>query len=257
MHARTTFATLGVTFALCWVPLTVSSASASRTPAPPDARTCLPLVNDLESLKTMSFMANVPLTATVANGPRMETYLRSFVIDLNEQASIFTKEITPTTPPSVTAQLRAAITQLRREVPRARAYLDAVRQMVATKNPKPLKLANADVAVDANTSCLVWAQQLIHGFVLAESAIGFAQDGPLPGAGPNAVATAKDLRVEVNGYGTGPLLVVKVLNAKPKNGALRSAKVAFTGSGYTVDVCMTFAGIVHENYEAFSATACT
>jgi hypothetical protein len=126
--------------------------------------------------------------------------------------------------------------------------------MTITKNPALLKMANSDIAVDANNSCIVWAQQLIVGFVFAEFTIGNAQNGPFPGDGPNAAATAKDLRMTSRGY--GGRIDLTILTSTPKNGTLRSAKVAITQSKYTVDVCLQFSGKGHNDYEAFNASVC-
>ncbi|MGB8196487.1 MAG: hypothetical protein WCF25_05725 [Acidimicrobiales bacterium] len=253
---RKTILVLGtvLTFGLSSLTLSSAPASAATHHEPPDRSFCLPLVNNLETLRTISIMANVPLTATVANGPRMDTYLTNLLSDINDEIRIFNGDVTSARSSRRKALLRATIPELQEETTRVRAYSTAIERMIAAKNAHPLKLANVDVAVDANKSCLVWAQQLIHGFVMAEFTVGLAQDGPLPGDGPNDVATDADLVQESHGY--GGLVTVKILNVSSKTGPLRSAKVAITESSYTVDICMTFSGHIHEHYEAFTALAC-
>jgi hypothetical protein len=255
MTARTSLPVIGAVLALGISSLALGTASAAVTHhAPPDRSFCVPFVNNLETLNSISFMANVPLTATVANGPRMDTYLTELLRDINDQIRIFNTDVTSVHSSKRTALLLATISDLRIETTRVQAYSTAVERMVASKDADLLKSANADVAVAANKSCLVWAQQLIHGFVLAEFTIGVAQDGPLPGDRPDAVATDKDLVQESRGY--GGFVTVKVLKVSSRTGPLRSAKVAITESSYTVDVCMTFSGKIHEHYEAFTALAC-
>jgi len=246
---------LGVALAIGVVPLTLStSALAATHVAPPIKSYCAPLVNNLEALRVISVMSNIPTAATVATGPRVETYLTNFARDLDEQGKILSADVTNAHSPSHKALLRTTISELRGEVTRVLAYSETVQQMTTTKNSTLLKMANSDVAVDANKSCIVWAQQLIVGFVFAEATIGSAQDGPFPGDGPNAAATAKDLRMASRGY--GGRIGLTILTSTPRNGTLRSAKVAITQSKYTVDVCLRFSGKDHNDYEAFNASVC-
>lgn len=246
---------IGVALAIGVVPLTLSTtASAATHVAPPNKSYCAPLVNNLEALRVISVMSNIPTAATVATGPRVETYLTNFVRDLDDQGKILGADVTKTHSPSHRALLRTTISELGAEVTRVQAYSKTVQKMTITKNPALLKMANSDVAVDANKSCIVWAQQLIVGFVFAEFTVSSAQEGPPLGDGPKAVATLNVLLTETRGY--GGLTTVRILKATPKNGALRSAKIAVTESKYTVDVCLGFSGKSHNNYEAFDATVC-
>lgn len=248
-------APIGVALSIGVVTLTLSTTASSTTyVAPPNKSYCAPLVNNLEALRVISVMSNIPTAATVATGPRVETYLTNFVRALDDQRKILSADIANTLSPSRRALLRTTISELSAEVTRVQAYSKTVQKMTRTKNPSLLKMANSDVAVDANRICSVWAQQLIVGFVFAEFTASSAQYGVLPGNARNGVATIRNLRAETRGY--GGLTTVKILKATPKKGALRSAKIAVTESDYTVDVCLGFSGTSHNNYEAFNASAC-
>jgi hypothetical protein len=245
----------GVALAIGAVPLTLSTtASAAHHVAPPNKSYCAPFVNNVEALGSGSVFGNIPLTATPANGSRMNTYLTNYVKALGDLATIFRTDVTNAHTPSRKALLLATINELHIEITHVQTYSKTVQLMVATKNSALLRMANSDVAVDANKSCLVWGQQLIVGFVFAENIIGQAQDGPLPGEGPNATATSRELRLVTNGY--RGLITVKILKSTPKNGTLRSAEIAVTESKYTVDVCLKFSGKSRNDYEAFHASVC-
>ena len=255
MYLRRSLPAIAAVLVLGLSPLTMSSPAVAAThPAPPDTSFCVPFVNNLEALRSISFMGNVPLAATVANGPRTGAYLTTLLRDINDQVRIFNVEVTSTQSSSREDLLNATIADLRAETTRVQAYRRAVAHLIATKDPAVLTMANADVAVDANRSCLVWAQQLILGFVFAEFAVTNAQVGNLPGDGAHGVATAKGLDQEGRLY--RGLVTVKVLKVRSKTGPLRTAKLVITESLYTVGVCLTFSGKSTNYNEAFSARVC-
>lgn len=245
----------GVALAIGVVPLTLSTTvSGANHVAPPNKNYCAPFVNHVEALGSGSVFGNIPLTATPANGSRMNTYLTNYVKALGDLAKTFRTDVTHAHTLSREALLLATITELHTEIKHVQTYSKTVRLMVASKNSALLKMANSDVTVDANKSCLVWGQQLIVGFVFAENVIGQAQNGPSPGEGPNAAATSEELLLVTKDY--RGLITVKFLKSTPKNGALRSAKIAVTESKYTVDVCLKFSGKSYNDFEAFNASVC-
>jgi hypothetical protein len=231
VKALKSIASIGIAIVFGVVAPTLSgnfAASAAAPDMPPDATFCVPFLNNLQALGINDIVGNLPTTATVSTGASVVTNLSSGVralVALGKNLS-FAAADAPT--PISNATIEATASELRTEIAHVQAYIKSVRSMTATKNPAILKMANADVAVDANRSCVVWGQQLIIGFVTAQETLNKAPRGVTP----------MELRIQAQSYGSRVTFII--LSATPTSGSLKSAKVAISESKYTVDVCLDF-----------------
>jgi len=232
-------ATAMVTLGVMTITLRGGAVSGAASPhVPPNAKWCVPFLNNLDQLGSIDAMWMMPVTATLSTGATVANELVPYTESLAIVANTFSLEATRVDSASRKTELLITAADMRTEVTHVKLFIKALRSMTAAKNPALLKMANADVSVDANESCLVWAQQLNYGHFFATATISLGVNVTPNSNGPNSMASAKGLRRAIMDY---PVNVV-ILSASPKRGLLRSAKIAITASNYTVDVCMTFSG---------------